>query len=113
MALVGLGASTQATPVPAPCMPFSAHSQQRSFIHEHARLTAGAPSRLVVVRAASTADRTVAKGEEVPFTAWGTATQRVTKRTDIKSVMVLGAGPIVIGQVRFGCVEGTAWCVVS
>ncbi|KDD75698.1 L chain of carbamoyl-phosphate synthase [Helicosporidium sp. ATCC 50920] len=83
---------------------------QRSFIHEHARLTAGAPSRLVVVRAASTADRTVAKGEEVPFTAWGTATQRVTKRTDIKSVMVLGAGPIVIGQACEFDYSGTQAC---
>ena len=34
------------------------------------------------------------------FTAWDTAVQRVPKRTDIKTIMLLGAGPIVIGQVR-------------
>lgn len=33
------------------------------------------------------------------FTAWDTATQRVEKREDIKTIMLLGAGPIVIGQV--------------
>ena len=33
------------------------------------------------------------------FTAWDTAVQRVPKRTDIKTIMLLGAGPIVIGQV--------------
>lgn len=35
-----------------------------------------------------------------PFTAWGTATERIAKRTDLKTIMILGAGPIVIGQVR-------------
>lgn len=37
--------------------------------------------------------------DQVPFTAWDTAVQRVSKRTDIKTIMLLGAGPIVIGQV--------------
>ena len=36
---------------------------------------------------------------EKPFTAWDTAVQRVAKRTDLKTIMLLGAGPIVIGQV--------------
>lgn len=36
---------------------------------------------------------------EEPFTAWGTAVERVPKRTDLKTIMILGAGPIVIGQV--------------
>lgn len=34
-----------------------------------------------------------------PFTAWGSAQQRVAKREDLKTIMILGAGPIVIGQV--------------
>lgn len=38
-----------------------------------------------------------------PFTAWDTATQRVAKRTDLKTIMILGAGPIIIGQVRCVC----------
>jgi hypothetical protein len=34
------------------------------------------------------------------FLAWADAA-KVKKREDIKSIMILGAGPIVIGQVRF------------
>lgn len=34
-----------------------------------------------------------------PFEAWNTGAI-VKKRTDIKTIMILGAGPIVIGQVR-------------
>ena len=34
-----------------------------------------------------------------PFEAWNTGAV-VKKRTDIKTIMILGAGPIVIGQVR-------------
>lgn len=37
--------------------------------------------------------------DQVAFTAWDTAVQRVAKRTDLKTIMLLGAGPIVIGQV--------------
>jgi hypothetical protein len=37
--------------------------------------------------------------DEKPFTAWDTAVQRVAKRTDLKTIMILGAGPIIIGQV--------------
>lgn len=33
-----------------------------------------------------------------PFEAWNTGAV-VKKRTDIKTIMILGAGPIVIGQV--------------
>ena len=33
-----------------------------------------------------------------PFEAWNTG-KDVAKRTDIKTIMILGAGPIVIGQV--------------
>lgn len=43
--------------------------------------------------------RAVAAPSDGSFTAWDTATQRVEKRTDIKTIMLLGAGPIVIGQV--------------
>ena len=39
------------------------------------------------------------KSTEDPFTAWGTAIERIPKRTDLKTIMILGAGPIVIGQV--------------
>ena len=38
-----------------------------------------------------------------PFEAWNTG-KDVKQRTDIKTIMILGAGPIVIGQVRHCCV---------
>lgn len=75
----------------------------------HAGLSRPAPfrgTRLVVtsVSAPEKANSTTPAAETTkpPFTAWDTAVQRVAKRTDIKSVLVLGAGPIVIGQVRPG-----------
>ena len=37
--------------------------------------------------------------ELAPFEAWNTGAS-IKKRTDIKTIMILGAGPIVIGQVR-------------
>ena len=48
------------------------------------------PMGMTIVRAVSAPES---------FTAWDTATQRVEKRDDIKTIMLLGAGPIVIGQV--------------
>jgi len=51
------------------------------------------------------------KSTSEPFTAWATATERIPKRTDLKTIMILGAGPIVIGQVR--CPEwGKLRCVL-
>jgi len=37
--------------------------------------------------------------ELAPFEAWNTGAA-IKKRTDIKTIMILGAGPIVIGQAR-------------
>ena len=48
-------------------------------------------------RGAGTTTR--ASGESEVFRAWDLATKS-QKRTDIKKIMILGAGPIVIGQVR-------------
>jgi hypothetical protein len=39
------------------------------------------------------------KIEVPPFQAWNEDTGSGQKRTDIKTIMLLGAGPIVIGQV--------------
>ena len=51
---------------------------------------------------------------EAPFTAWDTAVERVAKRTDLKTIMILGAGPIVIGQVRmWDRIAATHICVCS
>jgi len=48
------------------------------------------------------------KAGETPFTAWATAIQRVAIRDDLKTIMILGAGPIVIGQVRVAKSVNTA-----
>ena len=53
------------------------------------------------------------KKELAPFEAWNTGAA-VKKRTDIKTILILGPGPIVIGQVsRSDHVERSdtpAWC---
>ena len=54
-------------------------------------------------RATTTGATTASSGESEVFRAWDLATKS-QKRTDIKKIMILGAGPIVIGQVRsFAC----------
>jgi hypothetical protein len=40
-----------------------------------------------------------AKPDAAPALPWQTAMSEVKKRRDIKSIMIIGAGPIVIGQV--------------
>ena len=61
-------------------------------------------SRTNVSRGKSSVKRTTRRvaataGESEVFRAWDQATKS-EKRTDIKKIMILGAGPIVIGQVR-------------
>ena len=50
-----------------------------------------------IVRAVAAPEKTTTTPP--PFEAWNTG-KDVKKRTDIKTIMILGAGPIVIGQVR-------------
>ena len=49
-------------------------------------------------RAVVSAPEKVDTGSVPPFQAWTTGAA-IKKREDIKSIMILGAGPIVIGQV--------------
>lgn len=56
-------------------------------------------SRIGVCTKAISAPDKPTTAEKAPFTAWDTAVQRVPKRTDLKTIMILGAGPIIIGQV--------------
>ena len=39
------------------------------------------------------------------FKAWENIAPRIKRRDDIKTIMLFGAGPIVIGQVREACVN--------
>ena len=73
-----------------PCLAWARGSGRRAPAAAH---------RPLVVCAIAAPDAPAAKAE---FTAWDTAVQRVAKRTDLKTIMILGAGPIVIGQVRQG-----------
>ena len=50
-------------------------------------------------RAVVAAPEKVDTGSVPPFQAWTTGAA-IKKREDIKSIMILGAGPIVIGQAR-------------
>ena len=43
--------------------------------------------------------KVAASDEQPAFAAWNSGSS-VKKRTDLKKIMILGAGPIVIGQVR-------------
>ena len=54
--------------------------------------------------------RAMAESEESPvFRAWDQATNS-NKRTDIKKIMIIGAGPIVIGQACEFDYSGTQAC---
>lgn len=55
-----------------------------------------------IVRAIAAPPKPATDNGAVPvdFKAWENTTSSVKKRTDIKTIMLLGAGPIVIGQVR-------------
>jgi len=57
----------------------------------------------------STAIRAMADGESPVFRAWDNATNS-NMRTDIKKIMILGAGPIVIGQACEFDYSGTQAC---
>lgn len=60
-------------------------------------------STMAVVAAPEKVD----SGHVPPFQAWTTGAA-IKKREDIKSILLLGAGPIVIGQVRLGLLSAHA-----
>ena len=68
------------------------HSTSSSFSRRQCRLQ--------IVRAIAAPPAPSAKASEpAAFKAWENITSTIEKRTDIKTIMLLGAGPIVIGQV--------------
>lgn len=58
--------------------------------------------RQLQTRAVVATPEKVENGSAPPFQAWTTGAA-IKKREDIKSIMILGAGPIVIGQVLLCC----------
>ena len=54
--------------------------------------------RQLLVQAVVAPPEKAAGTELPPFQAWNTGAP-IKKRTDLKTIMLLGAGPIVIGQV--------------
>jgi hypothetical protein len=75
------------------------------FAPSAAPLRAGAArrSRLRAQRAATAPVVRADAGESPVFKAWESKHANTFRRSDIKRIMVLGAGPIIIGQVRARC----------
>lgn len=68
------------------------------------------PKRKNVRHSRGGAIRAMAEADESPvFRAWDQATHS-NKRTDIKKIMIIGAGPIVIGQACEFDYSGTQAC---
>ncbi len=65
-----------------------------------APVVAGSSSCSVSVRPAGVATLAVASNSTTAALPWQVAMSEVKKRRDIKKIMIIGAGPIVIGQVR-------------
>ena len=54
--------------------------------------------QIAAVAAAPTLEQGADVGKVPPFEAWNTGA-KIKKREDIKTILLLGAGPIIIGQV--------------
>ena len=116
------GAAARAPPPPGARAPERAAAASPAAIDRRAMMSTRASLRASVIapkrgtatknvpssgsraRARPLARRVVAKGandagESEVFRAWDQATKS-QRRTDLKKIMILGAGPIVIGQVR-------------
>lgn len=93
--LPGSGRALQRGPRlgPSPALPHSG-STKRGKRARHGRQKADS----CVVRAVVAPPEKETAYEVPPFEAWSTGAP-IKKRTDIKTILLLGAGPIVIGQV--------------
>lgn len=69
-------------------------------LHQSSPASSRSRCQLQIVRAiAAPPAPSLNSSEPAAFKAWENVTSSVKKRTDIKTIMLLGAGPIVIGQV--------------
>ena len=73
-------------------------ARKNSIAREKKRASSGNARPNALKRGVANAARAMG-GESEVFRAWDQATNS-QKRTDLKKIMILGAGPIVIGQVR-------------
>jgi hypothetical protein len=73
-------------------------ARKNSITREKKRASRGNARPNALKRGVANAARAMG-GESEVFRAWDQATKS-QKRTDLKKIMILGAGPIVIGQVR-------------
>ena len=74
-----------------------------------ARVTTHAKRKNVTRPTRGGSIRAMADDESPVFRAWDNATNS-NKRTDIKKIMIIGAGPIVIGQACEFDYSGTQAC---
>ena len=78
--------------------PTRVRAEKLDHARETKRATRGNARPNALKRGVANAARAMG-GESEVFRAWDQATKS-QKRTDLKKIMILGAGPIVIGQVR-------------
>lgn len=61
-----------------------------------------------LVRSSAVAEKPASSnGVPADFKAWESVVSTVKQRDDIKTIMLFGAGPIVIGQVRWMALDGS------
>lgn len=101
-----MGLNIRNGPITGPVLYTIPRAQRAAFFSGRGLPTAAASGRRQQQPVVTTA--VVAppkKGKELPpFEAWNTGAV-VKKRTDIKTILILGPGPIIIGQVR-ACTVG-------
>lgn len=83
-------------PVPSQGRAASQHVTPRRPVCVAGRSNGKRDGKVQIVRAVAAPEKSVTTPP--PFEAWNTGAV-VKKRTDIKTIMILGAGPIIIGQV--------------
>lgn len=89
--------------------------QQNGFAALRSFGRRAAPSRSarssVVLAVAAPEQQTAAGGELKEFRAWDSpSVKQIAKRSDLKKIMILGAGPIIIGQACEFDYSGTQAC---
>jgi hypothetical protein len=74
-------------------------NQAKPFVIFRAPRTVAKRSSAAASASGKRVNAAVADSEEKPFAAWDLPAT-IPSRTDIKTIMIIGAGPIIIGQVR-------------
>lgn len=101
---LGSKAAFKSRPVPTHGRIAPKHAAKRRPACVAGRSTGKRDGKAQVVRAVAAPEKEAYTPP--PFQAWNSGAV-LKKREDIKTIMILGAGPIVIGQVLCSCIF---WC---